>query len=120
MREMLAEGGQSEKSLGSVKRFSMNRLVEISGSRFTQEMLDGLIAKTEAAVAAGGLSSETQWAQADDAAIRRTALVTPEKMEWEELRSHAAALRARPLSSPGRDLASAGLRRLVWLARVAA
>lgn len=54
IRAMLAESGQNEKVFGPVKRFSMNRLIKISGGRFTQEMLDGLVEKAEAAAAAGG------------------------------------------------------------------
>jgi len=55
---MLVEAGQSEKSLGPVKRFSMNRLIKISGGRFTQEILDDLVAKAEAAAASGGVVEE--------------------------------------------------------------
>jgi NAD(P)-dependent dehydrogenase (short-subunit alcohol dehydrogenase family) len=79
MREMLAEGGQSEKSLGPVKRFSMNRLIKISGGRFTQEMLDGLIAKTEAAMAAGGPALEPSSAASDPPAQPHASVA-----EWEE------------------------------------
>ncbi|WP_084127497.1 SDR family NAD(P)-dependent oxidoreductase [Demequina sp. NBRC 110054] len=54
IRQMLAESGQSEKAMAPVKRFSMNKLIKISGGRFTQETLDMLIERAEAAAAEGG------------------------------------------------------------------
>lgn len=54
IRRMLEESGQNEKVFAPVKRFSMNRLIKLSGGRFTQEILDDLIAQAEAAAAAGG------------------------------------------------------------------
>ena len=60
MRQMLADGGQSEKALAPVKGFSMNRLIKMSGGRFTEAMRDEMIAKTEAAAASGGSPVEQE------------------------------------------------------------
>ncbi|MDX5450939.1 MAG: SDR family oxidoreductase [Actinomycetes bacterium] len=79
LREMLAESGQSERALGPVKRFSMNKLIKLSGGRFTQEMLDGLIAKTEERMAGGGEVPEEPAATAAVAEPERA-----EAPEWEE------------------------------------
>ena len=80
LREMLAEGGQSEKALSPVKRFSMNRLIKLSGGKFTKEMLHGMVAKTEAAMAAGGPVTEDA---ADAVSEAPTSPPAPE-YEWEE------------------------------------
>lgn len=87
MREMLAQGGQSERALAPVKRFSMNKLITISGGRFTQEMLDGLIAETEARVAGGGGPAPTAVVGDDAPAVASS--VVPEAggeqaPDWEE------------------------------------
>ncbi|WP_062515927.1 SDR family NAD(P)-dependent oxidoreductase [Demequina gelatinilytica] len=81
MREMLAEAGQSERTLAPVKRFSMNKLVKISGGRFSQELLDGLIAET-ARRAADPAASSLPAAPAPEAAVEPPA--PAEAPEWEE------------------------------------
>ncbi|SEJ23656.1 SDR family NAD(P)-dependent oxidoreductase [Demequina mangrovi] len=80
MREMLAESGQSERALGPVKRFSMNKLIKISGGRFSQEMLDGLVAETERR-AVGGAPAASSTAPVEPAAEVPDAVEAP---EWEE------------------------------------
>ena len=45
LREMLTQAGQNESVLKIVRRMSMNKLIAMSSGRFTQEMLDGLVAK---------------------------------------------------------------------------
>ncbi|WP_062297879.1 SDR family NAD(P)-dependent oxidoreductase [Demequina maris] len=81
MREMLAQGGQTERALGPVKRFSMNKLIKISGGRFSQEMLDGMIAETERRVAAGG-APVAEAPAAPEAAVAE--VDADEAPEWEE------------------------------------
>ncbi|WNM23722.1 SDR family NAD(P)-dependent oxidoreductase [Demequina capsici] len=81
IRQMLADAGQSERAMLPVRRFSMNKLIKVSGGQFTQEMLDGLLAKAEAAAAAGGAPVETVPEAADDAGAAPQAADLP---EWEE------------------------------------
>ncbi|WP_062463758.1 SDR family NAD(P)-dependent oxidoreductase [Demequina soli] len=78
MREMLAEGGQNERSLGPVKRFSMNKLIKLSGGRFTQEMLDGMVAETERRAAGGAPAAPA----VEEPAVEAPAAV--ESPEWVE------------------------------------
>ncbi len=82
IRQMLTDSGQSEKALSPVKRFSMNKLIKISGGRFTQEILDDLIAKTDAAAASG--DAPTSAAPAD-AGPADTSASGDDLPEWEEV-----------------------------------
>ncbi|MDN4471816.1 SDR family NAD(P)-dependent oxidoreductase [Demequina zhanjiangensis] len=77
IRAMLAENGHNEKVFGPAKRFSFNKLIKLSGGRFTQEMLDDLIAKVDAAAAAGG-------APEPEAAAPAPTTAPVEQPEWEE------------------------------------
>ncbi|WP_062524922.1 SDR family NAD(P)-dependent oxidoreductase [Demequina rhizosphaerae] len=54
VREWLADQGASERSIAPAKRLSFNKLIKVSGGRFTQEMLDGMIAETARRMAEGG------------------------------------------------------------------
>lgn len=81
LREMLEESGQSEKAMRPVKRFSMNKLIKVSGGRFTQEMLDGLIAKTEARMASAGEAPEES---APEPAASSEPVAPADAPEWEE------------------------------------
>ena len=45
LRDMLAQNGQSADAFRPVKKFAIKRLIKLSQGAFTQEMLDGLIAK---------------------------------------------------------------------------
>ncbi len=85
MREMLAEGGQSEKALAPVKRFSMNKLIKLSGGRFSQEMLDAMVAKTAERAAAGDAGAEAGL-DAGETPAGPAAASVPEvpEHEWEE------------------------------------
>lgn len=82
IRQMLADSGQNEKVFAPVKRFSMNRLIKLSGGRFTQEMVEDMVAKAEAAAAGGGAPAV---APAPVAPATASAAVdtTPEE-DWEE------------------------------------
>ncbi|WP_062291295.1 SDR family NAD(P)-dependent oxidoreductase [Demequina phytophila] len=83
MREMLAQGGQNERSLAPVKRFSMNKLIKISGGRFPQEMLDGMIAETERRMA-GGAAPAPAASPVDDAPAGSPSPAPVEAPEWVE------------------------------------
>ncbi len=82
IRQMLAESGQSEKPMAPVKRFSMNKLIKVSGGRFTQEMLDGLIAKTAERMAAGGAEAPAEAPEPEAASAEDDG--AGEAPEWEE------------------------------------
>lgn len=43
MREMLAQGGQTESALAPVKLFSLERVASMSGGRMPQEMIDDMV-----------------------------------------------------------------------------
>jgi NAD(P)-dependent dehydrogenase (short-subunit alcohol dehydrogenase family) len=75
LRDMLQQAGQNEKALRPVHRLSMNRLIKLSGGRFTQAMLDDMIAKVKAGKAPAG---------APAAEPARAKEPTPELPEWEE------------------------------------
>ncbi|MDN4474791.1 SDR family oxidoreductase [Demequina sp. SYSU T00192] len=46
VREWLTSQGASERSLAPAKRFTFNKLIKLSGGRFTQDMLDQMMAET--------------------------------------------------------------------------
>jgi NAD(P)-dependent dehydrogenase (short-subunit alcohol dehydrogenase family) len=50
LREMLAEGGQTESALTPVKLFSLQRLVAMSQGQLKQEVVDELVAKANGGV----------------------------------------------------------------------
>jgi NAD(P)-dependent dehydrogenase (short-subunit alcohol dehydrogenase family) len=50
LREMLAEGGQTESALTPVKLFSLQRLVAMSQGQLKQEVVDDLVAKANGGV----------------------------------------------------------------------
>ncbi len=57
-REMLKEAGQNENVLKIVRRVSLSRLVEMSKGRFSQEMLEDMIAKANSGEAPTTNTSE--------------------------------------------------------------
>jgi len=81
LREMLAEAGQNEKVFGAVKRLAFKKLIKMSGGRFTQEMLDGLIAETERRMAEIEAGGELAPAAAAEAPADEDVVEAP---EWEE------------------------------------
>ena len=48
LRELLAQSGQSADALRPVRRLALKRLVKLSKGQFTQEIIDGLVARVEA------------------------------------------------------------------------
>ncbi|MDN4478799.1 SDR family NAD(P)-dependent oxidoreductase [Demequina sp. SYSU T00039] len=82
IRQMLVDSGQSEKAMNPVKRFSMNKLIKISGGRFTQDTLDDLIARAEAAAAADTGAPAAPAGAVDEAPS--AAPEAPEQPDWEE------------------------------------
>jgi NAD(P)-dependent dehydrogenase (short-subunit alcohol dehydrogenase family) len=58
LRELLAQSGQSADALRPVRRLALKRLVKLSKGQFTQEIIDGLVARVEAGgVGEGGVES---------------------------------------------------------------
>lgn len=82
-REMLAQGGQSERALVPVKRMSLNKLIKLSGGQFTQEMLDGMAAQAEALAARGDAPAQATIAE-DPAVPSGGVPEVPEQPDWEE------------------------------------
>jgi NAD(P)-dependent dehydrogenase (short-subunit alcohol dehydrogenase family) len=72
LREMLQQAGQSEKALRPVRGLSMKRLISLSQGKFTQQMLDDMVAKVQAgqmpASAAAPAETETPAASQPEAA----------------------------------------------------
>lgn len=86
-RDMLAQGGQSERALVPVKRMSLNKLIKLSGGQFTQEMLDGMVEQAEALAAGGGSGSPaaTPGVAPDAPAASASSFPEPpEQPDWEE------------------------------------
>lgn len=79
LRDMLAQNGQSADAFRPVKKFAIKRLIKLSQGAFTQEMLDGLIAK----VAEGAASTDTP----ADAANTETSNADDEAAPEVELRT---------------------------------
>jgi NAD(P)-dependent dehydrogenase (short-subunit alcohol dehydrogenase family) len=56
LRELLAQSGQTADALRPVRRLALKRLVKLSKGQFTQEIIDGLVARVEAGgVGEGGV-----------------------------------------------------------------
>jgi NAD(P)-dependent dehydrogenase (short-subunit alcohol dehydrogenase family) len=80
-REMLAQGGQTERALIPVKRMSLNKLIAMSKGQFTQEMLDGMVARAEELAEGGGsVSAREEPATASGSDVPEAS----ELPEWEE------------------------------------
>lgn len=74
IRDMLAGGGQSVEALRPVRRLAIKRLITLSKGQFTQEMIDGLLARVEAGEvpdAAGAADSPAAAAGTTDDAAQR-------------------------------------------------
>lgn len=54
LRQMLAEAGQDESQLNPVRNFAMKRLIPMSKGRFSEAVIDDLVAKAEAHVPVPG------------------------------------------------------------------
>ncbi|MCU1438265.1 MAG: family NAD(P)-dependent oxidoreductase [Naasia sp.] len=65
LRELLAQGGQSEKALAPVRLLSLQRLVAMSNGQFPQEMVDGLVARAAAGDAPSASAADSSAADAD-------------------------------------------------------
>lgn len=77
IREMLAQSGQDADVMRPVRKLAIKRLVKLSKGRFTQEMIDGLVARVEAGdvPASADVSVEV---------VEETADATAERPEWVE------------------------------------
>lgn len=78
-REMLTESGQSEGVLRVVHKVSLNRLIEMSKGRFTQEMLDSMVEKANSSEAP--VTSESEEAPAESTENTDEKVSLP---EWQE------------------------------------
>src|SRR4051812_32189462 len=76
IREMLAQGGQDADALKPVSRLALKRLIKLSKGQFSQEMVDGLVAR----VASGDVPAGTPVAAVSDDA--ETAVPVVELEEW--------------------------------------
>jgi NAD(P)-dependent dehydrogenase (short-subunit alcohol dehydrogenase family) len=72
LRDLLAQGGQTEKALAPVKLLSLQRLVSMSNGMLPQELVDELVVKANGGVApaddsddpaAAGSSADAEWAE---------------------------------------------------------
>jgi NAD(P)-dependent dehydrogenase (short-subunit alcohol dehydrogenase family) len=91
IRELLAQADQDPDVLRPVQRLALKRLVKLSKGRFSQEMVDQLVARAAAGdvpvMAAGGQQTDASSAPdaaADDAASESDAVPTVEQPEWVE------------------------------------
>ena len=84
LRDLLAQGGQSEKALAPVRLLSLQRLVAMSNGQFPQAMVDDLVAKAERGeTPAGGVATPAE-AGAADASDEFPDEDEVEVEEWEE------------------------------------
>jgi len=82
LRDLLAQSGQSADVFRPVRRLAIKRLVKLSKGQFTQEMIDGLVARVEAGdvpASASALDEEAPDATTDDSAAEPV-----ERPEWVE------------------------------------
>jgi NAD(P)-dependent dehydrogenase (short-subunit alcohol dehydrogenase family) len=93
LRDLLAQSGQDADVLRPVQRLAIKRLIKLSKGRFSQEMVDELVARAAAGdvpvSAAGQQTDATSWsdaADADAAASAPETAVEPavEQPEWVE------------------------------------
>ncbi|MFB2582252.1 SDR family NAD(P)-dependent oxidoreductase [Herbiconiux sp. P15] len=90
LRDLLAQSGQNADALRPVRRLALKRLVKLSKGQFSQEIVDGLVAR----VAAGDVPDATGATQVDDvpgaasgadvAGATEVGVVPVESPEWVE------------------------------------
>ena len=68
LREMLAQGGQTEKALAPVRLLSLQRLVAMSQGQMPQSVVDDLVARANSGEAPATSSAVTEEPEADDEA----------------------------------------------------
>jgi NAD(P)-dependent dehydrogenase (short-subunit alcohol dehydrogenase family) len=83
IREMLAQSGQDADVLRPVSRLAIKRLIKLSKGQFTQEMIDGLVARVAAGDVPAGAATAADSAStdADGSAEAASAVEIP---EWTE------------------------------------
>lgn len=78
MREMLAQGGQTESALTPVRLLALERLIPMSGGAMTRQMVDDLVRRANDPDAADGPAPE------EEAALATTDVEPPEPEVWTE------------------------------------
>jgi NAD(P)-dependent dehydrogenase (short-subunit alcohol dehydrogenase family) len=71
IREMLAQAGQSADVMRPVRMLAIKRLVKLSKGAFTQEMIDGLVARVEAGDVPEGAAAVEVVEETADAPVER-------------------------------------------------
>ncbi|GAB3607854.1 hypothetical protein GCM10027413_32630 [Conyzicola nivalis] len=71
IRDMLAQAGQSAEVMRPVRMLAIKRLVKLSKGAFTQEMIDGLVARVEAGEVPEGAAAAEAVEETADAPVER-------------------------------------------------
>ncbi|WP_353808190.1 SDR family NAD(P)-dependent oxidoreductase [Agromyces sp. SYSU T00194] len=83
LRDMLAQSGQDADVMRPVQRLAIKRLIKLSKGSFSQEMLDGLVARAAAGDVPEGAPAAPE-APAEEAEAEASAAPVVELPEWEE------------------------------------
>ena len=86
MRDMLAQSGQDADVLRPVSRLALKRLIKLSKGQFSQEMIDGLVARVEAGEVPGGADASGAPGTEAEGGVEEgvPTVVAPEIEEWVE------------------------------------